>query len=409
MKEKKYNIFIIFLFIIALIFFILSRLAKIISIEYILIIIFLLSILILNIIYALYCQIISNKKIENISHEQNKRLLENIIQISNSVLTLEDPKEIFDLILSKAVKSISGAKMGSLLILNEDNQLEYKSTIGYDFEKFRNLVLNIEDCFLYEQTKTNLNKACIIRDIQRHNKSTLDQTTYNRLKKAGGFIAKTTISAPIKLDNKFYGIINVDSDRYNCFTNIDLAFMEYFAIQVSTAIKNHKTLKQILYMARHDNLTGLHNRHYFEELLPNLSQRAIRYNESFTIAVFDLDNLKMINDTFGHQVGDQLIQEFAIHLKACGRTTDIIARYGGDEFVAVYLYTDLKKADKIINKLNNTLNKNPISVKKQQICIKFSYGAAHFPSDNTDIDLLFKIADDRMYAQKYSKDYKKSN
>ncbi len=351
-------------------------------------------------LYTVHYYIMSGKKIEIKNHVRNKELLKNIIKISNSVLSFENPEEIYDLILNKAVKSIDDAKMGSLLIVNKDNKLEYKAAVGYDFNKLKNISLDLEDCFLYNQNHNNIDQACIIKDIHKFDKKKLDQPTYRALYQANAFVAKTTISAPIKLDDEFYGIINVDSDKVHSFTAMDLSFMEYFAIQVSTVIQNHNIYKKMFYLARYDSQTQLYNRPYFEELSDNMLDRAKRYGENFSLAIFDIDNLKITNDTYGHQVGDKLIQRFASKLKASSRKSDVISRYGGDEFVAIYLYADPREIREIINKLNAELDKNPLYTKQGKVYIKYSYGVSHFPSDGRDMKTLLKVADSRMYLLK---------
>lgn len=354
----------------------------------------------LSICYGTYRYLTLRIRIQNMNHAKTKEILESVNEISNSVLTIENTQQLFQLILEKAVKCIDAAKMGSLLILNDHNELNYKAMVGYEFEKFKNLNILLEDCFLYKYNHGDTSKACIIRNVEEFDKKNLNEETYEKLHNADAFITKATISAPIKVDNKFYGIINVDSETFDGFTDIDISFMEYFANQISTVIKNHELLEKMLYLLRHDNLTDIYNRYHFEELFESIFNRAERYNESFSLIMFDLDNLKMTNDTFGHQIGDQLIQQFAEGLKMNARKTDIIARVGGDEFVTVYLYADHENVKHIIDNLNKYFLEKPLCVHNVCISIQFSYGIAHFPTDGRDMNTLLKVADDRMYLHK---------
>lgn len=364
------------------------------------IIISFMTLLTICICYGIYRYVALSIEVQNVTYAKTKEILESVNEISDSILTIENTQQLFQLILEKAVKCIDDAQMGSLLILNNCDELEFKAMVGYDFEKFKNVNILLEDCFLYKYNHGDTSKACIIRNIEEFDKKNLDEETYKKLHKADAFITKTAISAPIKVDNKFYGIINVDSEKSDGFTDIDLSFMEYFANQISTVIKNHDLLEKMLYLLRHDNLTGIYNRYYFEELFEATFDRAARYNESFSLVMFDLNNLKMTNDTFGHQTGDRLIQQFAEGLKMKCRKTDIAARVGGDEFVAVYLYADYKDVECIINNLNKHFLSNPLCVHDMCITIQFSYGIAHFPSDGKDMKTLLKVADDKMYLYK---------
>ncbi|WP_170834863.1 sensor domain-containing diguanylate cyclase [Natronincola peptidivorans] len=335
------------------------------------------------------------------NHEKTKEIMESILEISDSILTIKDKQQLFQLILEKAVQCIDDADLGSLLILKEDNLLEYKALVGYDKEKFKNLQLKLEDSFLYRYNHGDTSQSCIIRDVQQYDKNHLSQDTYEELYHADGFITKTALSTPIKVDNKLYGIINVDSKNLHGFTDLDMSFMEYFANQITTVIKNQESLDKLLYLLKHDNLTNIYNRYYFEEIFDDLLDRAERYNESFAIAMFDLDNLKITNDTLGHQRGDLLIQQFAQGLKSTVRKTDIVARYGGDEFVAVFLYADFQTVISIINNLHAYFINHPVVIEDAIIANEFSYGIAHYPSDGTKRKELLKIADTRMYLNKH--------
>ncbi|MCC5910560.1 MAG: sensor domain-containing diguanylate cyclase [Clostridiaceae bacterium] len=354
-----------------------------------------------------YKSITNRVAIWKYNSQKSNDVLRSILEISDSILTITNTQELFQVILQKSVESIDAAKMGSLLILNENNELEYKALVGYDSEKFKDVTLKLEDCFLYKSNHGDMSQACIVKDVEKFDKLNLNKNMYEKLQLANAFITKSAISAPIKVNNKLYGMINVDSTEIDGFTHLDKSFMEYFANQISTVIKTHELLDKTIYLSRHDNLTGIYNRYYFEELLNDLLDRAKRYEESFSIVMFDLDNLKIINDTFGHQLGDELIQHFAQGMKGIIRQTDIIARYGGDEFVGIFLYASVQEVNYIINKLRDYFSLNPLHVKDHDIHNLFSYGMAHYPTDAKRSKDLLKIADDRMYLHKQKYKYSK--
>ncbi|SDK20014.1 sensor domain-containing diguanylate cyclase [Natronincola ferrireducens] len=363
---------------------------------------FVISIVTIGISLTIYRFILTQLNIQGSSHEKNKKILESVIEISDSILTIENTHQLFQLILQKAVESIDDAEMGSLLILDDNNNLQYEALVGFDYEKFKNLYIKLEDSFLYKNNKRNTSKACIIRNVEEFDENTLDPNIYAKLQKANAFTTKAVICAPIKVDNKLYGIINVDSKNPNGFTDMDVAFMDYFSKQISTAIRNHELLDKMLYLLKYDRLTDIYNRYYFEEVFEALFKKAERYKETFSLVVFDLNNLKMTNDTFGHQVGDLLIKQFALGIKNNIRDCDILGRYGGDEFLGAFLYTDLETIEIIIEKINRHFEHHPLQVESACIYIEFSYGVAHYPTDACTMKALFKIADNRMYVHKQS-------
>lgn len=334
------------------------------------------------------------------SYESTKKILESIIEISDSVLKIKKTEQLFQLILEKLVEIIVDAEMGSLMILNDANQLEYKAVVGFDFEKFKSIRLNLEDTFLYRMGKGNINQPCIIREIDKFNKEVFDEKMYQKIDEAGFFITKSAISAPILIDGVLYGMINVDSGRADAFRDEDLLLMGYFASQIGAVIRNHQLLDKFLYLSQYDKLTNVFNRSYFEEAFQQqlIQQRDI--DKNFTIAIFDLNNLKVTNDTHGHQVGDLLIKNFASEMKKNMRNSDIFARYGGDEFIAVFFHMNKEQVVKKVSSLIEAFKHKPIMSNGESLFIQFSFGTASYPTDSKDVEKIISIADNEMYTHK---------
>jgi diguanylate cyclase (GGDEF)-like protein len=133
--------------------------------------------------------------------------------------------------------------------------------------------------------------------------------------------------------------------------------------------------------------------------------KALRYNEEFQLAIFDLNGLKIVNDTYGHLAGDVYIKTFTNNLKNNVRSSDILARYGGDEFIAVFWGTNSKKLSVKLEELYKTLKNTPFISEGNEIACSFSYGIVSFPQEAQSYNQLVKVADDRMY--KYKKKIKK--
>ncbi len=197
-------------------------------------------------------------------------------------------------------------------------------------------------------------------------------------------------------------MINIDSTFANAFTDYDILTMKYFTAQTAIAIKNHLLLERTVYLSRFDKLTNTYNRSYFEEIFEEFYKKAARYHEEFTLLILDLNGLKSINDTYGHQVGDKAIQHFAEGFKQEIRSSDLFARYGGDEFIAVFFHAT---PDSTLGKLQAIITyfeDHPLKTDLGELFVSFSYGLSHFPSDSNSFDLLVKLADERMYEYKYA-------
>jgi diguanylate cyclase (GGDEF)-like protein/PAS domain S-box-containing protein len=170
---------------------------------------------------------------------------------------------------------------------------------------------------------------------------------------------------------------------------------------VSREITKQKTAEeQIKYLATHDGLTGLPNRAMFSQLINLGIPLAKRYKRNFAVLFVDLDRFKFINDTLGHDAGDQLLQELTARFKHTIRASDVIARLGGDEFVVlVQEMTDARQASTVARKLLAAAMK-PIALMGQECRVTASIGIAIFPDDGDDEQSLMKNADIAMYFAK---------
>lgn len=167
------------------------------------------------------------------------------------------------------------------------------------------------------------------------------------------------------------------------------------------AVNERKLAEQkILHMAYHDSLTNLPNRTMFDEKLKGYFGEAQRTGSMMAVIFLDLDRFKVINDTLGHQVGDQLLQIVARKLQEYVRGNDIVARFGGDEFII--LLTDVAQADEAAQFARGIpdLLKEPFVIEDHELFVTPSIGISIYPSDGTEVESLLKNADIAMYRSK---------
>ena len=158
--------------------------------------------------------------------------------------------------------------------------------------------------------------------------------------------------------------------------------------------------QRVEYLAYHDGLTGLPNRSMFSNLLTKSISEAHRYQRQLAVAFLDLDRFKQINDTLGHDAGDQLLQEVAIRLKACVRDSDTVARLGGDEFVVLLPeLADGTYAGMVAQKILLKIAKE-FTLIGQEFRVTASIGISAYPQDGLDEQTLTKNADIAMYQAK---------
>ena len=166
-------------------------------------------------------------------------------------------------------------------------------------------------------------------------------------------------------------------------------------------LEERKRVEQsIRYMAHHDALTGLPNRSLFRDRLTHAMAQADRYHQRLAVMFLDLDRFKAINDTLGHNVGDQLLTIAAERLRSCVRDSDTVARLGGDEFtVVVEDIIEDHDAAAVAQKILDTLSQ-PFNLYGHEVFISVSVGITLYPSDDDNADNLLRNADSAMYRAK---------
>lgn len=181
---------------------------------------------------------------------------------------------------------------------------------------------------------------------------------------------------------------------------------EELLARATNLIANFKLLKKIEEQGKHlqrlaltDQLTGVYNRHYLVESAPKMIKQAVRHGNALSLAVIDLDHFKKINDTHGHQAGDTVLVEVAELLRQEVREEDIVARFGGEEFVIVLSHCDGQRAQEKLNVLREKIsNLNPAN-----ITVTASIGITTLPEQTpADFSGLFHFADEAVYEAKSS-------
>lgn len=172
---------------------------------------------------------------------------------------------------------------------------------------------------------------------------------------------------------------------------------EHLKNEIEDNKRNEEKIRKMIY---EDSLTQLHNRRFFYEYLEKHITYAMRYNKGFTVLFIDLDGFKLINDSLGHDMGDQLLVRVAQNLKNGLRQSDVISRAGGDEFLILlhntFLNEDITQScRKILSWLEE-----PISMNSYNLHISASIGIASFPRDGSSSESLIKNADIAMYEAK---------
>ncbi|HIJ58118.1 MAG TPA: diguanylate cyclase [Deltaproteobacteria bacterium] len=163
--------------------------------------------------------------------------------------------------------------------------------------------------------------------------------------------------------------------------------------------------EEITILAITDTLTGCYNRTFMDEHLPKEIKRAIRYKHPISLIMLDIDHFKQVNDTYGHQAGDEVLKELVRSINRSIRyDVDWVARYGGEEFLVVFPETDFERAELLAERLRRDISQNTIRFKEKEIRITASFGVTGFTSSDTlkkvSYEAMISLADKSLYQAK---------
>lgn len=267
--------------------------------------------------------------------------LDEVIKINNATFTLMDLSKNFknestflDALLKRAINLVPHANAGSIGLIDKQTQnLKFVSVYGLDKAKIQSVTLNTKNTFQYRLTQGKCDKVIIVNyeeDIEQDKSLTFKQR--ETLLHATSRPIKSTLSSPIHVNNELYATLNLDSFSADCFTDYDINLATILTNEACHAISLYQKNKQIEKFANTDPLTGLNNRRKFKSLLHQLSF----INKSYYLVVLDMDNLKHLNDSLGHHIGDLALKTVAHTLAQYWSAPSIIGRFGGDEFICIY-------------------------------------------------------------------------
>ena len=211
---------------------------------------------------------------------------------------------------------------------------------------------------------------------------------------------RSFLGMPLIVADQVIGMLTVDHTQSNYFTQDHVRLVSAFADQVALAIQNARLFGEVQQLASTDGLTGLHNRRHFMELADREFGRARRYQRPLAAIMLDIDHFKQVNDTYGHAVGDQVLQIAAERCQKTVREIDILGRYGGEEFVALLLETDIDRARGVAERLRQCVAEPPINTDGGALTITVSGGVAILDEECTDLDHLLQRADQALYVSK---------
>ncbi len=218
------------------------------------------------------------------------------------------------------------------------------------------------------------------------------------------------LGVPLIFQDRIIGLIALDSTEPDRFTENHARLASAFASQVAAALENARLYEETRRLSITDPLTGIGNRRHFIELAQREFQRSHRYQRPLSLIMLDLDHFKVVNDTYGHLVGDKVLRAIAKLCENNLRESDIIGRYGGEEFLILLPETpgfesapnksDEHTAKAVAERLRKMVESTPTQTAQGEIPITISLGIAELTGDIDDLDTLIDRADQALYQAK---------
>lgn len=331
--------------------------------------------------------------------EQMNKITKSILQINTEMISSGEINKFLQIILDKVFDIITKGKMGCILLL-ENNNFCYKATKGYFLDKIKDISYSFENIYQYDiNCIDDIFKPLIITNPENY--LFHEAYGYNLLKEILCETPRELLTCGIGIDGQIVGFINIfNTDMEEDFNEEDKSLLKYLCYDIAIALKNLKLLENTLHLSRYDSLTGLYNRHYFREILDKTLNIARLSDVTFVLCVLDLNNLKIINDTYGHDAGDELLEKLANVLKTEIGKQAIFGRTGGDEFIGIFINKNKDQVTEIMSEVYMTLKNYTLYFNEDKKEISFAYGLSEFLKDSDDVEKLLKIADKRMYENK---------
>jgi len=211
------------------------------------------------------------------------------------------------------------------------------------------------------------------------------------------------IAVPMRLGKDTFGMLSAQSYHTNMYKEEDKYLLEMLAAHAAIAFDNARLFQEVQRLAITDDLTGLHNRRHFFELADREFNRAKRYGHPLSAVMVDLDYFKLVNDSYGHATGDQVLRIIAHRCHDNIRETDILGRYGGEEFSIILPETTAEQAYEIAERLRVRIAEQPINIDKNtSLTITISLGICEKSSDINSLSNLLNHADAALYSAKQS-------
>ncbi len=314
--------------------------------------------------------------------------LDALKRITLNLTSSLDLQAVLDGVVREAMQLVKDAQDAHIYLFQED-KLIFGASLKNDGEE--NIQISEPRPNGLTGTVAREKKIIIVEDMTNH-------PIYKGMPKTW---CGSIIGLPLMMGSRVVGVMNLARKTPGEFNQSEIRLLTLLADQAAIAIINARLHSAVSHQARSDALTELPNRRALDERLDKAIAQSVSSGNPFCAVMMDLDGFKIINDTYGHKVGDEVLQQVANSMEKSLRSTDFLARYGGDEWTLVLTETNLTQAQVVIQKIQNGLRNNPIHLPDGKTTnIGVSGGVALYPVHADSAPGLIRAADEALFRAK---------
>ncbi len=324
----------------------------------------------------------------------NSSLLEQVTPLARQLNCLDIDK-IADICINN-IPDLVGVQFASLYVVDEANNILHLQKHNHPFPINKIVSMNQNQPSPMVMAVRN-KEIVLICDIDTHQKPLIRRS---QRAFAENYKTKNCVITPLICQDRVVGALNLadklDGDTFSCD---DIALIELFGQLVGASIGNIKLFERIHRQATTDGLTGLANHNKFYEVLEKEVWRSRRYGGQISLIMIDIDNLKRINDTYGHRAGDKTIREVGRRIKECIRQIDTAARYGGDEFAVILPNTSLDESVRVAERMSESVSRTSVVWQREEISLSVSIGLGQYGAECSP-EAITIFSDQALYLAK---------
>ncbi len=325
---------------------------------------------------------------------ENEVIAQNFFLVEKKILSILNFRALFEELLSEIIEKFNVPYVWLSIIEKSELSNLIQSLESSNILKKR---LNLINRSAFAQLVGNTMKPILVNgNLKPYFKLFPRHTKY---------VINSLAITPISFDGEIIGSMNqADISKSRFHSGLDPSLLEHLAVKMSLCLSNVAAHEKLKFLANRDPLTGLLNRRVMEAVLTREFARAIRYENSLAVVFIDIDDFKGVNDTYGHDCGDDLLNHVAKQLMEISRETDVVTRFAGDEFVVILPQTSAENAERLMSRLIVYFSKNPLKTDEITIPASISFGVASTEDKSISTPLqLIKNADQNLYRTKKQK------